>query len=107
MFFYRNLAMLFNVVLFFSLCLIIGADNNMSMTNASVKPPVFTPPSNSSSKKPFQDEFDILPTQYYADVAPMVDSKAVRVQVSLIVLNIKLSQASTQVRRICFNSFFS
>lgn len=53
--------------------------------------------SSNGTKKSKQDEVDILPEHYYRDVAPMVDGKPVKVTISIIVLNIKLSSGSTQV----------
>lgn len=63
-----------------------------------IKPFVKSTSPNMTIKKSKQDEVDILPPHYYRDVAPLAkDRKPVKVTVSLVILNIKLSQGSSQV----------
>lgn len=74
----------------------INATTSVSPLHIVQSFPTFTAPTRNQTKKSKQDEIDILPQNYYRDVAPMVDDKPVKVTVSVIVLNIKLSPESTQ-----------
>lgn len=54
-------------------------------------------PGKNETKKSHQDEIDILPPHYYREVAPRENGQPVVVQVSVVVLNLKLSSGSDQV----------
>lgn len=63
-----------------------------------VKMPSFSLAKSNITKKTRQDEVDILPQNYYRDVAPLgPNGKPVKVTVSIVMLNIKLSSGSSQV----------
>lgn len=75
--------------------------SNVTSTDSPMKLfPTITPPVNASAKtlrKSRQDEIDILPPHYYREVAPVEDGKPVIVEVSVVILSMKLCSDSSQV----------
>lgn len=50
-----------------------------------------------NSTPPKRNELDILPPNYYRDVAPTVNNQPVMVNISIIVLNMVINPGATQV----------
>ena len=84
-------------VLFEVLCFQTYAQFNS--IQSSVNGTKISPSTGNITKKSQQDEVDILPPHYYRDVAPMINGRPVKVTVSVVILNIKLSSGSSQVKK--------
>lgn len=99
----RTLSFLLLIVLLMKVECSSSADVLKKDVQNQTQAPVITPAFKSAApnmtiKKSKQDEVDILPPHYYRDVAPLTkDRKPVKVTVSLVILNVKLSQGSSQV----------
>lgn len=99
----RTLSFLLLFVLVMKVECSSSTDALQDVQNTTQAPKVLAPAVKSAApnmtiKKSKQDEVDILPPHYYRDVAPLAkDRKPVKVTVSLVILNIKLSQGSSQV----------
>lgn len=108
----RTLSLIVFVVLVMKIELIASSNVSTEAIQNSTQTTTIAPAVRAATlnvtKKSKQDEVDILPPHYYRDVAPMTkDRKPVKVTVSLVILNIKLSQGSSQVQSHCLNLFFS
>lgn len=97
----RTLSLIVFVVLVMKIELIASSNVSTEAIQNSTQTTTIAPAVRAATlnvtKKSKQDEVDILPPHYYRDVAPMTkDRKPVKVTVSLVILNIKLSQGSSQ-----------